>query len=155
MWNCVTVEVCVQSGVLLLSQLLQEDPVLRLKCRTYETPLHPGVSEQVSPQGPACCAVLHCTVLHCTVLCCTVLHYASLRCAVQRSTALCCAALCYTALSCAVLCCAVLRCTALCCLLYSFVVSLPWVLMAPRCPPAVRVLVCVRERTFGGGGATY
>lgn len=36
-----------QSGVLLLAQLLHEDPVLRLKCRTYEIPRHPGVSEQV------------------------------------------------------------------------------------------------------------
>lgn len=36
-----------QNGVLLLSQLLHEDPVLRLKCRTYEVPRHPGVTEQV------------------------------------------------------------------------------------------------------------
>lgn len=38
---------CHQNGVLLLAQLLQEDPVLRLKCRTYEIPRHPGVTEQV------------------------------------------------------------------------------------------------------------
>lgn len=37
-----------QSGVLLLAQLLHEDPVLRLKCRTYEIPRHPGVTEQVT-----------------------------------------------------------------------------------------------------------
>lgn len=36
-----------QNGVLLLAQLLHEDPVLRLKCRTYEIPRHPGVTEQV------------------------------------------------------------------------------------------------------------
>ncbi|KAL7987378.1 hypothetical protein Chor_006297 [Crotalus horridus] len=34
------------SGVLLLAQLLNEDPVLQLKCRTYEIPRHPGVTEQ-------------------------------------------------------------------------------------------------------------
>uniref|UniRef100_A0A7N6BAM3 RAB3 GTPase activating protein subunit 2 (non-catalytic) n=1 Tax=Anabas testudineus TaxID=64144 RepID=A0A7N6BAM3_ANATE len=34
------------NGVLLLAQLLHEDPVLRLKCRTYEIPRHPGVTEQ-------------------------------------------------------------------------------------------------------------
>ncbi|MEQ2191157.1 hypothetical protein XENOCAPTIV_022239, partial [Xenoophorus captivus] len=34
------------SGVLLLAQLLHVDPVLRLKCRTYEIPRHPGVTEQ-------------------------------------------------------------------------------------------------------------
>uniref|UniRef100_A0A8C1W4R9 RAB3 GTPase activating protein subunit 2 (non-catalytic) n=1 Tax=Cyprinus carpio TaxID=7962 RepID=A0A8C1W4R9_CYPCA len=33
-------------GVLLLAQLLHEDPVLQLKCRTYEIPRHPGVTEQ-------------------------------------------------------------------------------------------------------------
>ncbi|KAF0044808.1 hypothetical protein F2P81_003966 [Scophthalmus maximus] len=37
-----------QNGVLLLAQLLHEDPALRLKCRTYEIPRHPGVSEQDS-----------------------------------------------------------------------------------------------------------
>lgn len=37
-----------QSGVLLLAQLLHVDPVLRLKCRTYEIPRHPGVTEQVT-----------------------------------------------------------------------------------------------------------
>jgi len=39
---------CPQNGVLLLAQLLHEDPVLRLKCRTYEIPRHPGVPEQVT-----------------------------------------------------------------------------------------------------------
>lgn len=43
-----------QNGVLLLAQLLHEDPVLRLKCRTYEIPRHPGVTEQVmhAPNTP-------------------------------------------------------------------------------------------------------
>uniref|UniRef100_A0A8C3KUQ0 RAB3 GTPase activating non-catalytic protein subunit 2 n=1 Tax=Calidris pygmaea TaxID=425635 RepID=A0A8C3KUQ0_9CHAR len=35
-----------EGGVLLLAQLLNEDPVLQLKCRTYEIPRHPGVTEQ-------------------------------------------------------------------------------------------------------------
>uniref|UniRef100_A0A8D0WYR6 Rab3 GTPase-activating protein non-catalytic subunit n=1 Tax=Sus scrofa TaxID=9823 RepID=A0A8D0WYR6_PIG len=35
-----------QNGVLLLAQLLNEDLVLQLKCRTYEIPRHPGVTEQ-------------------------------------------------------------------------------------------------------------
>uniref|UniRef100_H3AZD3 RAB3 GTPase activating non-catalytic protein subunit 2 n=1 Tax=Latimeria chalumnae TaxID=7897 RepID=H3AZD3_LATCH len=35
-----------KNGVLLLAQLLNEDPVLKLKCRTYEIPRHPGVTEQ-------------------------------------------------------------------------------------------------------------
>ncbi|XP_078212621.1 rab3 GTPase-activating protein non-catalytic subunit isoform X3 [Callithrix jacchus] len=35
-----------ENGVLLLAQLLNEDPVLQLKCRTYEIPRHPGVTEQ-------------------------------------------------------------------------------------------------------------
>ncbi|XP_049724572.1 rab3 GTPase-activating protein non-catalytic subunit isoform X4 [Elephas maximus indicus] len=35
-----------ESGVLLLAQLLNEDPVLQLRCRTYEIPRHPGVTEQ-------------------------------------------------------------------------------------------------------------
>uniref|UniRef100_A0A3Q2VCR2 RAB3 GTPase activating protein subunit 2 (non-catalytic) n=1 Tax=Haplochromis burtoni TaxID=8153 RepID=A0A3Q2VCR2_HAPBU len=39
-------EIYLSSGVLLLAQLLHEDPVLRLKCRTYEIPRHPGVTEQ-------------------------------------------------------------------------------------------------------------
>ena len=43
----VTPIVSCQNGVLLLAQLLHEDPVLRLKCRTYEIPRHPGVTEQV------------------------------------------------------------------------------------------------------------
>ncbi|KAL0582094.1 Rab3 GTPase-activating protein non-catalytic subunit, partial [Plecturocebus cupreus] len=34
-----------ENGVLLLAQLLNEDPVLQLKCRTYEIPRHPGVTE--------------------------------------------------------------------------------------------------------------
>lgn len=36
-----------QNGVLLLAQLLHEDTVLQLKCRTYAIPRHPGVAEQV------------------------------------------------------------------------------------------------------------
>ncbi|KAM4693170.1 rab3 GTPase-activating protein non-catalytic subunit [Discoglossus pictus] len=35
-----------ENGVLLLAQLLNEDPVLQLKCRTYEIPRHHGVTEQ-------------------------------------------------------------------------------------------------------------
>lgn len=35
-----------QTGSLLLSQLLHEDPVLKLKGRTYEMPRHAGVAEQ-------------------------------------------------------------------------------------------------------------
>ncbi|XP_051578271.1 rab3 GTPase-activating protein non-catalytic subunit-like isoform X2 [Myxocyprinus asiaticus] len=52
-WTCIVigftsgyVRFYTESGVLLLSQLLHEDPVLRLKCRTYEIPRHPGVTEQ-------------------------------------------------------------------------------------------------------------
>uniref|UniRef100_A0A3Q3E9W2 RAB3 GTPase activating protein subunit 2 (non-catalytic) n=1 Tax=Labrus bergylta TaxID=56723 RepID=A0A3Q3E9W2_9LABR len=52
-WTCVVVgftsgyvRFYTESGVLLLAQLLHEDPVLRLKCRTYEVPRHPGVTEQ-------------------------------------------------------------------------------------------------------------
>ncbi|XP_054651379.1 rab3 GTPase-activating protein non-catalytic subunit isoform X2 [Dunckerocampus dactyliophorus] len=52
-WTCVvvgftsgTVRFYTENGVLLLAQLLHEDPVLRLKCRTYEIPRHPGVTEQ-------------------------------------------------------------------------------------------------------------
>ncbi|XP_056151672.1 rab3 GTPase-activating protein non-catalytic subunit isoform X2 [Lampris incognitus] len=52
-WTCIVVGFssgCVrfytENGVLLLAQLLNEDPVLRLKCRTYEIPRHPGVTEQ-------------------------------------------------------------------------------------------------------------
>uniref|UniRef100_A0A3P8UDZ6 RAB3 GTPase activating protein subunit 2 (non-catalytic) n=1 Tax=Cynoglossus semilaevis TaxID=244447 RepID=A0A3P8UDZ6_CYNSE len=52
-WTCVVVgftsgyvRFYTENGVLLLSQLLHEDPVLRLKCRTYEVPRHPGVTEQ-------------------------------------------------------------------------------------------------------------
>lgn len=47
----VTIVVSIQNGVLLLSQLLQDHPVLRLKCRTYEIPLHPGITEQVILSG--------------------------------------------------------------------------------------------------------
>lgn len=50
----VTRVVSLQNGVLLLSQLLQDDPVLRLKCRTYEIPLHPGITEQVILSGISC-----------------------------------------------------------------------------------------------------
>nr|XP_058895697.1 rab3 GTPase-activating protein non-catalytic subunit isoform X2 [Kogia breviceps] len=52
-WTCIVVgftsgyvRFYTESGVLLLSQLLNEDPVLQLKCRTYEIPRHPGVTEQ-------------------------------------------------------------------------------------------------------------
>ncbi|XP_078796486.1 rab3 GTPase-activating protein non-catalytic subunit isoform X2 [Oryzias latipes] len=52
-WTCVVVgftsgyvRFYTEGGVLLLAQLLHEDPVLRLKCRTYEIPRHPGVAEQ-------------------------------------------------------------------------------------------------------------
>uniref|UniRef100_A0A8C2E989 RAB3 GTPase activating protein subunit 2 (non-catalytic) n=1 Tax=Cyprinus carpio TaxID=7962 RepID=A0A8C2E989_CYPCA len=52
-WTCIVVgfssgyvRFYTESGVLLLAQLLHEDPVLRLKCRTYEIPRHPGVTEQ-------------------------------------------------------------------------------------------------------------
>ncbi|CAN2387451.1 positive regulation of protein lipidation [Pristimantis euphronides] len=52
-WTCIVigftsgyVRFYTESGVLLLSQLLNEDPILQLKCRTYEIPRHPGVTEQ-------------------------------------------------------------------------------------------------------------
>nr|XP_023663459.1 rab3 GTPase-activating protein non-catalytic subunit isoform X3 [Paramormyrops kingsleyae] len=52
-WTCIVVgfstgyvRFYTESGVLLLAQLLNEDSVLRLKCRTYEIPRHPGVTEQ-------------------------------------------------------------------------------------------------------------
>ncbi|XP_068436295.1 rab3 GTPase-activating protein non-catalytic subunit isoform X2 [Clinocottus analis] len=52
-WTCVVVgftsgyvRFYTENGVLLLAQLLHEEPVLRLKCRTYEIPRHPGVTEQ-------------------------------------------------------------------------------------------------------------
>ncbi|KAF7654729.1 hypothetical protein LDENG_00065790 [Lucifuga dentata] len=52
-WTCVVVgftsgyvRFYTENGVLLLAQLLHEDPVLRLKCRTYEILRHPGVTEQ-------------------------------------------------------------------------------------------------------------
>ncbi|MEQ2250719.1 hypothetical protein ILYODFUR_003749 [Ilyodon furcidens] len=52
-WTCIVVgftsgyvRFYTESGVLLLAQLLHVDPVLRLKCRTYEIPRHPGVTEQ-------------------------------------------------------------------------------------------------------------
>ncbi|KAG1971788.1 rab3 GTPase-activating protein non-catalytic subunit isoform X1 [Pimephales promelas] len=52
-WTCIVVgfssgyvRFYTESGVLLLAQLLHEDPVQRLKCRTYEIPRHPGVTEQ-------------------------------------------------------------------------------------------------------------
>ncbi|XP_024130575.2 rab3 GTPase-activating protein non-catalytic subunit [Oryzias melastigma] len=57
-WTCVVVgftsgyvRFYTESGVLLLAQLLHEDPVLRLKCRTYEIPRHPGVTEQVKERA--------------------------------------------------------------------------------------------------------
>ncbi|XP_060128975.1 rab3 GTPase-activating protein non-catalytic subunit [Zootoca vivipara] len=52
-WNCIVVgftsgyvRFYTENGVLLLAQLLNEDPVMQLKCRTYEIPRHPGVTEQ-------------------------------------------------------------------------------------------------------------
>lgn len=52
-WTCIVVgftsghvRFYTESGVLLLAQLLNEDRVLQLKCRTYEIPRHPGVTEQ-------------------------------------------------------------------------------------------------------------
>lgn len=52
-WTCIVVgftsgyvRFYTESGVLLLAQLLNEDKVLQLKCRTYEIPRHPGVTEQ-------------------------------------------------------------------------------------------------------------
>ncbi|XP_055087213.1 rab3 GTPase-activating protein non-catalytic subunit isoform X1 [Periophthalmus magnuspinnatus] len=52
-WTCVVVgfssgyiRFYTEHGVLLLAQLLHEDPAIKLKCRTYEIPRHPGVTEQ-------------------------------------------------------------------------------------------------------------
>uniref|UniRef100_A0A4W3KEE8 RAB3 GTPase activating protein subunit 2 (non-catalytic) n=1 Tax=Callorhinchus milii TaxID=7868 RepID=A0A4W3KEE8_CALMI len=52
-WTCIIVgftsgyvRFYTENGVLLLAQILNEDPVLQLKCRTYEIPRHPGVTEQ-------------------------------------------------------------------------------------------------------------
>lgn len=52
-WTCIVVgftsgylRFYTENGVLLLAQLLNEDPILQLKCRTYEIPRHPGVTEQ-------------------------------------------------------------------------------------------------------------
>nr|XP_028580442.1 rab3 GTPase-activating protein non-catalytic subunit [Podarcis muralis] len=52
-WTCIVVgftsgyvRFYTENGVLLLAQLLNEDPVMQLKCRTYEIPRHPGVTEQ-------------------------------------------------------------------------------------------------------------
>ncbi|KAM5238893.1 rab3 GTPase-activating protein non-catalytic subunit [Ctenodactylus gundi] len=52
-WTCIVVgftsgyvRFYTENGVLLLAQLLNEDPVCQLKCRTYEIPRHPGVTEQ-------------------------------------------------------------------------------------------------------------
>ncbi|KAL0969299.1 hypothetical protein UPYG_G00225230 [Umbra pygmaea] len=52
-WTCIVVgfssgyvRFYTEGGVLLLAQLLNVDPVLRLKCRTYEIPRHPGITEQ-------------------------------------------------------------------------------------------------------------
>ncbi|KAM8945270.1 rab3 GTPase-activating protein non-catalytic subunit isoform 2-T2 [Pelodytes ibericus] len=52
-WTCIVVgftsgyvRFYTESGVLLLAQLLNEDPILQLKCRTYEIPRHHGVTEQ-------------------------------------------------------------------------------------------------------------
>ncbi|XP_030854258.1 rab3 GTPase-activating protein non-catalytic subunit isoform X1 [Strongylocentrotus purpuratus] len=52
-WTCVVlgftsgyVRMYTETGSLLLSQLLHEDPVLKLKGRTYEMPRHAGVAEQ-------------------------------------------------------------------------------------------------------------
>nr|XP_013012731.1 rab3 GTPase-activating protein non-catalytic subunit [Cavia porcellus] len=52
-WTCIVVgftsgyvRFYTENGVLLLAQLLHEDTVLQLKCRTYAIPRHPGVAEQ-------------------------------------------------------------------------------------------------------------
>ncbi|XP_072040294.1 rab3 GTPase-activating protein non-catalytic subunit-like [Amphiura filiformis] len=52
-WTCVVIgftsgyiRMYTENGALLLSQLLHEDPVLKLKCRTYEVPRYPGIGEQ-------------------------------------------------------------------------------------------------------------
>ncbi|XP_072265981.1 rab3 GTPase-activating protein non-catalytic subunit isoform X1 [Pyxicephalus adspersus] len=52
-WTCIVVgftsgyvRFYTETGVLLLAQLLNEDPILQLKCRTYEIPRHLGVTEQ-------------------------------------------------------------------------------------------------------------
>ncbi|XP_038077511.1 rab3 GTPase-activating protein non-catalytic subunit-like isoform X2 [Patiria miniata] len=52
-WTCVVVgfttgyvRMYTETGALLLSQLLHEDPILKLKCRTYEIPRYPGIAEQ-------------------------------------------------------------------------------------------------------------
>ncbi|KAM7050108.1 rab3 GTPase-activating protein non-catalytic subunit [Molossus nigricans] len=52
-WTCIvlgftsgSVRFYTENGVLLLAQLLNEDSVLQLKCRTYEIPRHPCVTEQ-------------------------------------------------------------------------------------------------------------
>ncbi|XP_069464692.1 rab3 GTPase-activating protein non-catalytic subunit [Ambystoma mexicanum] len=52
-WTCIVVgftsgylRFYTENGVLLLAQLLNDDPILNLKCRTYEIPRHPGVTEQ-------------------------------------------------------------------------------------------------------------
>uniref|UniRef100_A0A4W6CGE5 RAB3 GTPase activating protein subunit 2 (non-catalytic) n=1 Tax=Lates calcarifer TaxID=8187 RepID=A0A4W6CGE5_LATCA len=44
-WTCVVVGFT-SGHVRFYTELLHEDPVLRLKCRTYEIPRHPGVTEQ-------------------------------------------------------------------------------------------------------------
>ncbi|XP_070571342.1 rab3 GTPase-activating protein non-catalytic subunit-like [Ptychodera flava] len=53
-WTCIMigltsgyVHMYTESGCLLISQLLHEEPVLKLKCRTYEIPRHSGVAEQM------------------------------------------------------------------------------------------------------------
>ncbi|XP_068089021.1 rab3 GTPase-activating protein non-catalytic subunit isoform X2 [Hyperolius riggenbachi] len=52
-WTCIVigftsgyVRFYTETGVLLLAQLLNEDPVLQLKCRTYQIPRHLGITEQ-------------------------------------------------------------------------------------------------------------
>uniref|UniRef100_UPI00358E2FD6 rab3 GTPase-activating protein non-catalytic subunit-like n=1 Tax=Myxine glutinosa TaxID=7769 RepID=UPI00358E2FD6 len=52
-WTCIVVgftsgyvRFYTETGVLLLSQLLNEGPVLKLKCRTYDVPRHAGIAEQ-------------------------------------------------------------------------------------------------------------
>ncbi|KAJ8045799.1 Rab3 GTPase-activating protein non-catalytic subunit [Holothuria leucospilota] len=52
-WTCVVVgfttgyiRIYTEGGSLLLSQLLHEDPVLKLKCRTLDMPRFPGLAEQ-------------------------------------------------------------------------------------------------------------
>nr|XP_006813820.1 PREDICTED: rab3 GTPase-activating protein non-catalytic subunit-like [Saccoglossus kowalevskii] len=53
-WTCIMVgftsgciRMYTENGALLISQLLHEERVLKLKCRTYELPRHSGIAEQI------------------------------------------------------------------------------------------------------------